>query len=157
MIVFLACAWLCAPLAGAHAAAPAQPSSITPTGPSAAHAPAQPSSITLTGPSVVILRGTAAEIDKARLERPEELAEFRKHPRIRVITTTADVVRFPEPSAPPVWHYSVEGGHGYLFYQPGTAVRVYAGVRSADGLICEAARTFDVKPVPPRCDPVTGH
>jgi len=155
MIVFLACAWLCAPLAGAYAAAPAPPSSIT-----------------LTGPSVVILRATAAEIDRARLERPEELAEFRKdfdanaarfttwlkaHPRIRVITTTADVIRFQEPSAPPVWHYSVEGGHGYLFYQPGAPVHVYAGVRSADGLICEAARTFEVKPLPPRCEPVTLH
>jgi len=155
MIAFLAGAWIAAALASAHAAAPAQPSSIT-----------------LNGPSVVMFRATAAEIDSARAENAEQAAELRKefdanaarfeswlkaHPRIRVITTTADVVRFPEPSTQPVWRYSVEGGRGYLFYRPGAPVRVYAGVRGADGLICEAARTFDVKPLPPRCDPLTGH
>jgi hypothetical protein len=152
MIACIACAALAASLAGAAA-------------------PAQPSSITLSGPSVVIFRATAAETAQARTERAEEFAEFRKdfeanatrftkwlaaHPAIHVVTTTADVVRFSDPAAQPVWRYSVEGAHGYLFYRPGSAVHVYAGVRSADGLICEAARTFDVKPLPPRCDALPG-
>jgi hypothetical protein len=154
MFAWIACAWLTAPLAVAHAAAPASPSSIT-----------------LSGPSVVIFRASATDVAQARTERPEEYAEFRKdfdanaarftkwlqaHPRIHVVTTTADVVRFSEPATQPVWHYSVDGGHGYLFYRPGAPVRVYAGVRSADGLICEAARTFEVKPLPGNCDPLAG-
>jgi len=150
MIAWIACAGLTASLAAAHAAAPAQPSSVT-----------------LSGPSVVIFRASAAETAQARTERAEEFAEFRKdfdanaalftkwlaaHPGIHVVTTTADVVRFSDPAVQPVWHYSVEGGHGYLFYRPGTGVHVYAAVRNADGLICEAARTFDVEPLPANCD-----
>ena len=127
-----------------------------------------PSTLTLTGPSVVIFHSTPAEIDKMRAdEDPEQLkaarADFeagttrltralRAYPQIKVLSSSADVVHFSSPGTPPVWRYSVEGGRGYLFYRPGQPVRVFAGVRSGDGLVCEAVRTFDLKPLPPRCD-----
>lgn len=137
-----------------------------------AAAPAQPVTLTLTGPSVVIFHATSAEIATARAEQePEQLkafnAEFsagstrlvaalKAHPAIKVISSSADVVRFSDTTIAPVWRYSVPGGHGYLFYRPGAPLRVFAGVRNADGLICEAARMFELKPAPPHCDPLPG-
>lgn len=125
----------------------------------------EPSSLTLTGPSVVILRASAAEVAKA--PRDEEFADFRKdfdtqtsrvvtalkaHPAIKVYVSSADVIRFSDPGVPPVWRYSVGSGHGYVLYQPGAPLRVYSGVRTADGILCEAARMFSLKPRPPNCE-----
>jgi hypothetical protein len=126
----------------------------------------EPTSLTLTGPSVVVFRASSAEI--AKREPSEAFVEFRKdfesstqrlltalksRPQIKVVVSAPDVIRFSDASVLPVWRYSVEGGYGYLFYQPGKPLRVFAGVRNADGLICEAARMFALKPNPPHCEP----
>jgi hypothetical protein len=133
--------------------------------------PREPVALTLTGPSVVIFHATGAEIERIRTEERGEdeyksfkadfdngsarlTAALKRYPQIKVMVSSADVVRFADPSVPPVWRYSVPGGFGYLLYQPGRPVRVYSGVRSGDGLACEAARLFTLKPLPPRCDPV---
>lgn len=127
-----------------------------------------PTAITLSGPSVVIFHASRAEIAQAEPEPDEEKLAVRKdfeggaakleqalkaHPRVKVIASSADVVRFADPKVPPVWRYSVGAGFGYVFYQPGKPLRVFSGVRSADGLICEASRMFDLTPKPPHCDP----
>ena len=126
----------------------------------------EPTSLTLTGPSVVVFRASGAE--NAKREPSEAFVEFRKdfesstqrlmtalksRPQIQVVVSSVDVIRFSDASVPPVWRYSIEGGYGYLFYQPGKPLRVFAGVRNADGLICEAARMFALKPNPPHCEP----
>ena len=128
-------------------------------------------SLTLTGPSVVIFHASRADIARTEPEtdaEKEEKVTFRKdfeggatklqealkaHPQIKVIVSSADVVRFGDAKVAPVWRYSMGDGYGYVFYQPGKPLRVFAGVRSAEGLICEAYRMFGAGPRPPHCDP----
>jgi hypothetical protein len=136
---------------------------------SAAADPRNPSALTLTGPSVVIVHASPAELreEKEKARSEEEFAEVNKdfqntttafvkamqaYPNVKVTTSAADVIRFSEPNVPPVWRYSVGTRTAFVFYRPGKPVRVFSGVRSADGLVCEAARLFDLKPRPPRCD-----
>jgi hypothetical protein len=127
--------------------------------------------VTLTGPSVVIFHASRTEVAEAAKSDPEPNEEtlaarkdfqsgsaklmesLKTHPQIKVIESSADVVRFSDPKVPPVWRYSVGAGYGYVFYQPGRPLRVFSGGRAADGLICEASRTFDIRPRPPHCDP----
>jgi hypothetical protein len=126
---------------------------------------AEPTTLTVKGPTVVILQGSAADLDKMRDD--EAFKDFRSgfeanvsrfiegmkaHPQVRVVRSSADVIRFVDPKLPPVQRYSVDNGHGYVFYQPGAPARVFGNVRSGDGLLCEAARTFRWKPAPPNCD-----
>jgi hypothetical protein len=129
----------------------------------------KPSTLTLTGPSVVIVHASPAEMTEEKEKAPseEEFAEVNKefqntttafvkamhaYPNVKVTTSSADVIRFSEPNVPPVWRYSVGTRTAYVFYRPGKPVRVFSGVRTADGLVCEAARLFELKPKPPRCD-----
>jgi len=125
----------------------------------------EPTAITLTGPAIVILRPSPAEIAKEEPDdRQKELhadssatrAAFvkamRAYPQVRIMDGNVDVVRFREASTPPVWRYSVESGYGYVFYAPGQPVKVFSGSRSAEGLVCEAARMYALKPRPPKCD-----
>jgi len=124
--------------------------------------------VTLTGPSVVIFHASRAELARTEPEPDEDKLAARKdfaagasklqealkaHPQIKVVVSSADVVRFSDAKLPPVWRYSVGAGSGYVFYQPGKPLRVFSGDRGADGLICEASRMFDTRPRPPHCDP----
>jgi hypothetical protein len=165
-----------APPAPTVAAPPPAPAS-TPAPPAPASSAAKlakekpPAAVTLTGPSVVIFHASRADIAKAEpetdAEKEEQLA-FRKdfaggatklqeamraHPQVKVIESSADVVRFSDPKMTPVWRYSVGTGYGYVFYQPGKPLRVFSGARGGDGLVCEATRVFDLKPRPANCDP----
>jgi hypothetical protein len=129
----------------------------------------KPSTLTLAGPSVVVVHASPAEMteEKEKARSEEEFAEANKefqntttafvkamqaYPSVKVTTSSADVIRFSEPNVPPVWRYSVGTRTAYVFYRPGKPVRVFSGVRTADGLVCEAARLFELKPRPPRCD-----
>lgn len=131
--------------------------------------PRNPSTLTLSGPSVVIVHASPTEMreEKEKARSEEEFAEVNKdmqnttsrfvkamqaYPNVRVTTSSADVIRFADPNVPPVWRYSVGTRTGYVFYRPGKPVRVFSGVRTADGLVCEAARLFELKPKPPKCD-----
>ena len=160
-----------APAAPAIPKAPAPPDASTPTKSAKPSAERPQDSLTLTGPSVVIFHGSRADVARTEpetdAEKEERLAlrkEFeggasklqdalRAHPHIKVIVSSADVVRFSDAKVPPVWRYSLGTGYGYVYYQPGKPLRVFSGVRSADGLICEASRLFDTRPRPSHCDP----
>jgi hypothetical protein len=135
----------------------------------AATDPRNPSTLTVSGPSVVIVRASPAEMreEKEKARSEEEFVEANKefqnttaafakamqaYPTVKLTTSSADVIRFSEPNVPPVWRYSVGTRTAYVFYRPGKPVRVFSGVRTADGLVCEAARLFELKPKPPKCD-----
>jgi hypothetical protein len=125
-----------------------------------------PTSLTLSGPSVVILRADDAEVAKIKFDHGfvEFEADFganssrlveamKSQPQIKVVASSAQTVRFSDQTVAPILRGNIETRYGYLFYRPGEPPRVYSGVRPSDGLICEAARMFQVAFKGHHCEP----
>jgi len=119
---------------------------------------AQSNDLTLAAPTIVILHDPPGEIAKHNSD--SQFAKFaadfeanatrmaaalKQHPEIAVVCSSAAKVSFEQPATRPVRREDVVTHWGYIFYRPGAAPVLYAGVVADGYLLCQAEKFFAVK------------
>jgi pterin-4a-carbinolamine dehydratase len=119
---------------------------------------AQSNDLTIGSATIVILHDAPSEIAKHNTD--SQFAKFSadfeanaqrmaaalaQHPEITVVYSSAAKVSFEQAATKPVRREDIVTHWGYIFYLPGTAPVVYAGVVDDRYLVCQAAKYFTAK------------
>jgi len=119
---------------------------------------AQSTDLTLAAATIVILHDPSTEVAKhssdgqfAKFATDFEAnarrlaAALQQHPEIAVVHSSAAKVSFKQAATKPVRREDIVTHWGYIFYRPGSAPVVYAGVVADGYLVCQAEKYFEVK------------